>query len=313
MDITPSNLESIYLSFNTAFQQGFEQAETWHPKLAMQSPSAGRTNVYAWLGQMPSLREWVGDRQVRSIAAKDHQLSNKDFEATVAVKRNDVLDDQIGVWSPLMSGLGEAAKKWPDVQLASFLEAGESTAHYDGVNFFSATHPIDLFDSSKGTYSNYYTGGSAKPLSAANYQAVRAAMAQTKGEGGRILNVLPDLIIVPPALERTALTLVNADMIPGDAATGASSNTAPVSNILKGSAQVLVVPELTSDTTWYLACTKKPVKPLLFQLREAPVFVQYVSPSDPSVYARREFEYGVMARGAFSGTLPFLISKCKAT
>ena len=313
MDITPSNLESIYYSFNTAFQQAIEQAPVWHPQVAWQAPSFGRTGAYSWLGQMPSLREWIGDRQVKSVATKDHQLTNRDFEATVAVKRNDILDDQIGVWTPMMSGLGEAAKKWPDVQLAAFLEAGESTAHYDGVNFFSATHPVDLFDSSKGTYSNYYTGGSAKPLSAANYQAVRAAMAQTKGEGGRILNVLPDLIIVPPALERTALTLVNADMIPGDAATGASSNTAPVSNILKGSAQVLVVPELTSDTTWYLACTKKPVKPLLFQLREPPVFVQYVSPSDPSVYARREFEYGVMARGAFSGTLPFLISKCKAT
>jgi phage major head subunit gpT-like protein len=73
---------------------------------------------------------------------------------------------------------------------------------------------------------------SQSDLSAANYQAARAAMGSIKQENGQSLSVTPNLLVVPPALEGAAKQLLHAEMI--DA----------TSNIWKGTADVLVVPEL---------------------------------------------------------------------
>lgn len=71
-------------------------------------------------------------------------------------------------------------------------------------------------------------------LTVTNYAAARAAMTGRKGDGGKPLSLRPDLLIVPPALEKIALDIVKADV----SASGAT-------NTLKGSAEVLVCPYLS--------------------------------------------------------------------
>ena len=85
------------------------------------------------------------------------------------------------------------------------------------------------------------------------------------GEDGEPLGVNPRaLIVCPPALEDTALEIVKADR-----------DAAGATNVRKGQAEVIVIPELANEsTTWYLADTSRPVKGLIFQLRKA---VQLVS------------------------------------
>lgn len=46
-------------------------------------------------------------------------------------------------------------------------------------------------------------------LTAANYEAARAAMMSFKGDGGRPLNIRPDTLVAPPSLEGAAMRLVN--------------------------------------------------------------------------------------------------------
>lgn len=41
------------------------------------------------------MREWIGDKVVKSLAAFNYTIRNKDWEATVEVDRNDIEDDQI--------------------------------------------------------------------------------------------------------------------------------------------------------------------------------------------------------------------------
>jgi phage major head subunit gpT-like protein len=120
------------------------------------------------------------------------------------------------------------------------------------------------------------------------------------GENGLPLGVKPDLLVVPPALERTALEIVNADMIPSDA------GTAPQTNVLKGSARVLVVPELTSATRWYLFDTRKPIKPLIWQLRRTPTLVSKTQPTDEGVFWDNMLHWGVDGRAAAGYGLWFL-------
>lgn len=52
-------------------------------------------------------------------------------------------------------------------------------------------------------------------------------------DGGRIMGVVPNLLVVPPAHEGAARELLNADELPGGG-----------SNIWRGSADLLVTPYL---------------------------------------------------------------------
>lgn len=53
-----------------------------------------------------------------------------------------------------------------------------------------------------------------------------------------------------------------------------------------------------SGPYWYLLCTKKAVKPILFQKRKDYQFIPRTRPDDPSVFDKNEFVFGVDARVA---------------
>ena len=68
-------------------------------------------------------------------------------------------------------------------------------------------------------------------------------------------------------------------------------------NIYKDTAELLVVPELAANPEqWFLLCTKRPVKPFIFQNRRKAQLVAKDSPTDDNVFMKKEFIYGVDAR-----------------
>lgn len=75
--------------------------------------------------------------------------------------------------------------------------------------------------------------GSKQALDAAGYQAARTAMMNLKGDYGRPLGIVPDLLVVPPSLEGAARKLLVNDR-----------NDAGATNEWAGTARVLVVPWL---------------------------------------------------------------------
>lgn len=155
MLINNQNLSTLTIAYNAAFKQGFTKAETTYEKVATNVPSKSASNLYPFLGQFPKLREWIGDRHIKNMQAYSYTLVNKDFEATVSVDRNDILDDTYGVYTPLMEELGYAAKRHPDEQVYGKLALGATDLCYDGQPFFDANHPMG-----GTTYSNYdSTGG----------------------------------------------------------------------------------------------------------------------------------------------------------
>jgi len=205
---------------------------------------------------------------------------------------------------PKHNKAGAVVRLWPDDLLTTLLQTGESSLCFDGQNFFDPNHPIDKRNPALGTQSNYFTG---KPLTPDNYAFVRTQMMSCKGEDGKPLYVNPNLLVVPPQLEQPARLILNADMIPN------AAGTAPQTNIYKGSAELLVVPQLSAQPTqWYLLDTSRPVRPFVFQLREPPQFTYLNNPTDLNVFQRREYLFGVHARGNAGYALWFLGAKATA-
>lgn len=153
--INRDSLNAMYNGFKTAFNGAFSGTpQTWM-KIATEVPSANKVENYGWLGEFPDLREWVGDRQIKSIAASGYQITNKKFESSIGVPRDDIDDDSYGVLTPLFSQMGYAAATHPEKLLWALLAAGISTTCFDGQYFFDTDHPVGA-----GTVSNYdATGG----------------------------------------------------------------------------------------------------------------------------------------------------------
>lgn len=131
-----------------------------------------------------------------------------------------------------------------DVFNNAFTDSGISAAGFsvsgpDGVGLVSTAHPLSPTNS--GTQSNEFT----ETLNAAGLTVVRAAMQRWTDDKGDIVSINPDTLIVPPALEDTALALVNSELVLG------SNNNDP--NPHKGRYEVVVWPYLTDTNAWFLA------------------------------------------------------------
>jgi phage major head subunit gpT-like protein len=153
MIVNQANMEGIYKSFSTIFNQAFDGAASQWPLVAMPTPSTGRSVDYKWLGEFPMMREWVGDRVIKDLSGFNYSIVNKPFESTIEVDRDDIDDDQIGVYTPMIQGLGQAAKVHPDILVFALLKAGFNTRCFDGQYFFDADHPVN-----GGSVSNFLPG-----------------------------------------------------------------------------------------------------------------------------------------------------------
>lgn len=279
MVISQQSFNALYMGYSAAFNKGFHDTEVNYTKIAMTVPSVARETTYAWMGQIPNMREWIGEREIQSLSAHDYTIKNRNFELTTRIPVNDIADDQYGVYTPLMSEMGLSAKKHPDFLTFELLGKGFSEKCYDGATFFSDKHSMDK--DSKTMQSNMGT----KKLSAAAYAEARAQMMTIKGEKGKSLNIVPDLLVVAPQNEAIARELLFADLIAGS------------SNVNKNTCDLLVVPELSDYASqWYLFCTKRYIKPFVFQEREKPKLVCKNKESDDNVFFMDEVLYGIKAR-----------------
>lgn len=75
--------------------------------------------------------------------------------------------------------------------------------------------------------------GSRSTLNAANYATARAAMQNMRGDNGRPLGIMPNLLVVPPSLEAAAREVLQAER-----------NAAGATNIWRNTAEMMVTPWL---------------------------------------------------------------------
>ena len=108
----------------------------------------------------------------------------------------------------------------------------------DGQPLCSNAHPLSPGNSA--TQDNLGTD----PLSAPAVEAARTAMMGWKDDKGNPIDVLPDTLLVPPALRKAALIIADSDGEPDT-----SDNNV---NVWKGSVNVIECPFLLSSTAWFL-------------------------------------------------------------
>lgn len=160
MIINKANLTNLTTGFKAAFQSAFAEVKPTWKSYATYVKSTTAIETYAWLGQFPGMREWIGDRVIKNLETEGYQIRNRDFEQTVAVKRNAIEDDQYGVYTPMMAAMGAAAGTFPDELTFGQLKLGFTANGYDRQFFFDTDHPVRQGDGSVVSVSNLQAGAS---------------------------------------------------------------------------------------------------------------------------------------------------------
>jgi phage major head subunit gpT-like protein len=293
MLVNQASISSVFKNLSAAFNKAFAIPEVkpkWQ-EIATLVTSTTAENNYAWLGGFPRMREWIGDKVVKSLEAFSYSVKNRDFEGTVGVKRNDIEDDNLGAYAIQAADIGDSAAIWPDDLIAELLNNGAHAVKgkcYDGKAFFATNHAgvdekekVTAF-ANKG---NEVLSAASLAAAQAGFGAVRTKMAAYRDDKGKLLKIRPTKLVVPAALEDTAKLLMTADKLGED------------TNPYKGACTVEVWPELEDPAAWFLMDCSRRLKPLIFQQRKKPVFVKQTGEETEEVFNRAEFKFGVEARG----------------
>jgi len=113
---------------------------SWVGLLSNYFTSDQDSEEYAWLGQAPVLREWIGGRLAKGLRETGLTIRNKHFEATLDILVKHLRRDKSG---QAMVRIGELSRRsnahWASL-LSTLIAAGESTVCYDSQYFFDTDH-----------------------------------------------------------------------------------------------------------------------------------------------------------------------------
>lgn len=141
--INQALLANLFAGFKTSFRGAFAGVTPLWSEIATEVPSTAAIENYSWLGAWPTIREWVGDRVIKELVGEAYLLANKDYESTVRVPRNNIADDQIGIYTPMFQEMGRATAAFPDQLVFQALAGGFVNKCYDKQPFFDTDHPVN--------------------------------------------------------------------------------------------------------------------------------------------------------------------------
>lgn len=296
--LTKGDIPKLLLAgMKTNFMKSYEVAPKEYLNIATVITSAKSSETYPWLGSVPKMQEWRDERIPQAMLEHNFTIANRDFEASIAVDRNAIEDEQYGQIEVRVKELASEAVRFFDELAFTLMGQGINTTGtagtiydgvtltcYDGKAFFATNHA----EGDSGTQSN--RGSTA--LSASALQTAITAMKKFKNDKGKPAHVRPNLLVVPADLEWEAKELLNSQYYPEEGTT----TTKMATNVLKGSLDLLVNDYLTDTNNWYLFDTNRVVKPMILQLRQDPRFSSLVSGTE-SAFLRKKLFFGVDWRG----------------
>ncbi len=284
MPIVKSDIPNLLeAGLRAVFFDAYESAVGDWERIATVVPSEQDTEKYAWLGSVPKMREFKDERVPAGLLEHCYSIVNKTWESSIAVDRAALEDDQYGQIKLRVQSLADEARRHQDELVFSLLKDGFASLCYDGQYFFDTDHA----EGDSGSQSNKGTTA----LSATSLQSAITSMSKVKDDKGRIMGVVPDTLVVPPDLKWTAMELLESWLAPDTAANKTDNRR----NVLRNALDLVVSPYLTDANDWFLLCTRRIVRPVIFQSR-IPVEFAALEGNSENGFMRDQYVYGVRAR-----------------
>lgn len=239
---TSSDFGIILLDIaNKSVLKGWEDApetfELWTKKGQL---SDFKPSTRVGLGSFGSLREVRQGAQYQYVSVGDRgeQIVLGTYGEIFSITRQAIINDDLSMLTDIPRLMGRAAKGTIGDLVYAVLTNNPQLR--DGKTLFHADR-------------NNLLKGAASALSVASLSAAKTAMRTQKGqtENGkpRTLNIRPEFVLVPVALEDTARQIIASESVQG------ANTNAGIKNPIKDFAQVIGEPRLddVSAIEWYMA------------------------------------------------------------
>lgn len=142
----------------------------WINEVSNYFTSDQELETYAWLGQVPQLREWVGGRLAKGLSENSYAIRNKHYEATIDFLLRDLRRDKTGQALTRIREFSKRSMSHYASLLCALIVNGAADTCYDGNYFFDTTHS----EGDSGTQSNLISVD-ISDLPAANHGAAATA------------------------------------------------------------------------------------------------------------------------------------------
>lgn len=241
----------------TLMQRGGLQSADYVTRLAYSMMSDRVDEKHEWLGQPPQMSLFEGSRKFTALTATGYTITNKVYDASVRVSRDDLRRNQSGSIKRRVDELADVAMSFPDSHLTTTIINGTDATLglcYDGTAFYGNSHTERADEG--GTQDNLLAGtGSTVAQIQADISASISALRLVKAENGEPFHDagLELCFMIPPGIETNFKTAVNATIV---------SNT---SNQLVGIGEVIVNNRLSDVNDWYTFVKGAGKESLIFQ------------------------------------------------
>ena len=162
MLVNSATLDSLRVGFNLEYAKGLGQAPNQYDRIATTIRATQMEQKYGWLGKIPNVREWIGQRAIQNLMQHDYSIKEKPFELTIGVDKDHIETDNLGIYNPLFTEMGMSVGSKKNTLAFELLMAGFSTNCYDGQYFFDTDHPVLDAEGNTTTVANT-DGGSGTP------------------------------------------------------------------------------------------------------------------------------------------------------
>jgi phage major head subunit gpT-like protein len=277
--IDNSTLEDLNKAVNDLFAETLNKTPNACDEFTSVVPTNQAIVNFPFLDVTSGMKEWVDNKQIGNIVLRNIPVTIKDWEDTLEIPRNAILDDAYGFYSSVGERLARSGKKLKERRVVAALQGGTADTGFDALATFSTAHTLNP----AATQSNNNTGTA---LSATNFDSSYSQMAALLGSDGTALGILPTHLVVPPQLAKVARDICEAPFL----ASGAT-------NTYAGLCKVVVVPDLAGQaTTWYLMSLDAGT-PVVYIERAAPSIVSLTDPTDANVFLQKKYLWSAEARG----------------
>jgi len=219
-------------------------------------------------------------------------IRNYEFAQGVQIERRLIDDDQGGQIRSRAQNMADSFSQTIEqdavnVFINGFTDSGTnrmgaSMAGADGVGLLSTAHPY----SPRNTNTTQANEGTLA-LNIDNLDTTRQAMRNFTDDKGNLLGISPDLLLVPPELERTATQMLSERAIyePGSAQYDV--------NMFSGRLRPIVWDRLTDSNAWFMIDSTLMKSHLIWQWRIRPEFSQAEDFDGLTAKYRGYMRYGI--------------------
>ena len=318
LQVTSAIERDIFNQVKTNFNIGFD-ADANDPiytiwkEVCFQADSKTLTDRYPFSLPIGDMVEWIDEREMEDLVMEDFSLTNKDYEKTIKIFRNEIEDDLLDMAMGRARELGQAAARHPQITLTALINehmSGTASTYgngFDSKALFSTTHAwASGYTTSQDNLRGSAVANAGKldtTNGLANLQGAYTSLSSGfKNHKERVIVNRPNLLVVSASTFWAAAEFLGSrDLAQFARGTTDATYTRGTSNILNRlGLNLRMDPNLTSGY-WYMAATGEAYsKPVLWQRRQGPRFAEQTTQASDSVFLRKEYRYGVDTRDAIS-------------